>query len=196
MTNEITATDQFVRRELEKMHSQFQLEYTEQTSNIPEVKKALKGASKQGGKGIGKPEFVFLSNDLLVIIENKLLSEHLISLDPDGTLNMAHIAKYAVNGAVHYAKHVVQKAPSFREVIAVGVTGNEESHSIQPYFVSLDDDNVNIQPLPKLKSLQELNPSNIEEWYSINVLGNYCKEQQKVIELQKVASELHDLHST
>ena len=52
MANEATATDQYVRREIEK----FGVRYDEQGSSHPEISKALKGASKQGKSGIGKPE--------------------------------------------------------------------------------------------------------------------------------------------
>ncbi|EAE5098659.1 adenine methyltransferase, partial [Listeria monocytogenes] len=51
--NEKTVTDQWVRREIEKLN----IPYEEQTSSNPEIRKALKGASKQNGKGVGKPEF-------------------------------------------------------------------------------------------------------------------------------------------
>jgi Type I restriction-modification system methyltransferase subunit len=190
MANEATATDQFVRREIEK----FGVKYDEQTSSIPEVKQALKGASKTGGKGVGKPEFVFLSDDNLIIIENKLATDKLEAIDSDGNLIMEPeiISSFAVNGAVHYATHIVQKTNSFKEVIAIGVTGDENNHLIQPYFVSLDDNNVNIEKLIELSNLQQLHPDNINEWYSVNVLKNETKEQQQVLELQKVASELHE----
>jgi len=55
MANEATVTDQFVRREIEK----FGVRYDEQGASHPEISKALKGASKQGKTGVGKPEFVF-----------------------------------------------------------------------------------------------------------------------------------------
>ena len=59
MKNELTATDQFVRREIEK----FGIPYGEQGSLNPEINKSLKGASKQGGKGIGKPEFIIQNGE-------------------------------------------------------------------------------------------------------------------------------------
>ena len=43
MANEATATDQYVRREIEK----FGVRYDEQGSSHPEIAKALKGASKE-----------------------------------------------------------------------------------------------------------------------------------------------------
>lgn len=46
MANEATATDQYVRREIEK----FGVRYDEQGSSHPEIAKALKGASKQARK--------------------------------------------------------------------------------------------------------------------------------------------------
>ncbi|PFT62625.1 adenine methyltransferase [Bacillus cereus] len=174
------------------MHSKFGLKYTEQGSDIPEVKKALKGASKQGGSGAGKPEFVFLSNDILVVIEDKLSADKLVSKLDDETLNMNDIADFAVNGAVHYGMHIVSKTASFKEVIAIGVTGDTESHQILPYFVSFDDEQAKYKELNPLSTLQSINPENIDEWYNVNVLGLKSKEQQQVIELQNVAKELHE----
>mgnify|MGYP001770199617 CR=1 FL=1 len=54
MPNEITLTDQFVRKNLDSLN----LKYDEQGSSIKEVKEALKNGSKTGKGGVGKPEFV------------------------------------------------------------------------------------------------------------------------------------------
>ena len=53
--------DQWVRSEIQ---SKIGVDYSEQTSDIDEVRDALKGASKQGGKGVGKPECTFVSGGL------------------------------------------------------------------------------------------------------------------------------------
>ena len=83
MKNEITGTDQFVRREIEK----FGIPYSEQGALNPEINKALKGASKQGGKGIGKPEFVIQNGDYLIVIEDKKNNDKLVKYDEKGQID-------------------------------------------------------------------------------------------------------------
>lgn len=190
MANEATATDQYVRREIEK----FGVRYDEQGSSHPEIAKALKGASKQGKSGIGKPEFVMQISDYLIVIEDKRGNDKLINLTEDGSIakDIPSLSGFAVNGAVHYANHIVTKASSFDEVIAIGITGDEEFHSIQPVLVSANDGKINEKILSKLSSLQELHPENIDEWYSVNVLGEFSTEQKRIFELQNVSKELHE----
>lgn len=192
MANEASRTDQYVRREIEK----FQIPYTEQGSDNKEIKEALKNASKTGGGGVGKPEFVIINSDLVIIIEDKELDSQLVSILPDGTLNLDvatnHVRDFAVNGAVHYACHIVEKTASFKEVIAIGITGDTESHQIQPYYVSWDNDEPQYKILSTMNDLQGLHPDNIDEWYNVNILGEATNEQKRVLELQKTASELHE----
>lgn len=190
MANEATATDQYVRREIEK----FGIRYDEQGSSHPEIAKALKGASKQGKSGIGKPEFVMQISDYLIVIEDKRDNDKLINLTEDGYIakDIPSLSSYAVNGAVHYANHIVTKTSSFDEVIAIGITGDEEFHSIQPVLVSITEEGITEEKLPKLTDLQELHPNNINEWYSVNVLKEYSIEQKRIFELQNVSKELHE----
>lgn len=190
MSNEITATDQFVRREIEK----FGVRYDEQGSSHPEISKALKGASKQGNSGIGKPEFVIQIDDYLIVIEDKKDNNKLINYCEDGTIakDIPSISGFAVNGAVHYANHIVTKTSSFDEVIAIGVTGDEDLHNIQPVLVTNIEGVLSEKILPKLSSLQQLDPESINEWYSVNVLGEYSIEQKRIFELQNVSRELHE----
>lgn len=134
MKKEATATNQYIRREIEK----FGVRYDEQGSSHPEIAKALKVASKQGKSGIGKPEFVMQISDYLVVIENKRDNDKLIKFDKCFIAkDVASLSDYAVNGAVHYANHIVTKTSSFDEVIAIGVIGDEELHNIQHFIRKL-----------------------------------------------------------
>lgn len=190
MANEATATDQYVRREIEKFH----VRYDEQGSSHPEIAKALKGASKQGKSGIGKPEFVMQILDYLIVIEDKRDNDKLINLTEDGSIakDIPSLSGYAVNGAVHYANHIVTKTSSFDEVIAIGITGDDEDHRIQPVLVSITEGEITEEILPILTDFEELRPNNINEWYSVNVLKEYSKEQKRIFELQNVSKELHE----
>jgi type I restriction enzyme M protein len=88
----------------------------EQRSNIEEIKKLLKGASKTGNGGIGAPEFIITTMDtpdFVIIFEckadtNKHFSE-----------NLDRPVDYAVDGVLHYASALSE---SFN-VIAIAVSG-------------------------------------------------------------------------
>lgn len=190
MKNEITGTDQFVRREIER----FGIPYSEQGAVNPEINKALKGASKQGGKGIGKPEFIVQNGEYLIVIEDKRSNDKLVHFDINDEVakDIPSVKDFAVNGAVHYAYHIVEKTSSFEEVIAIGITGDDESHNIQPVIVSKTEEGISERMLSKITSLQELNPERIDEWYSVNVLGEFSTQQKRIFELQIVAKELHE----
>jgi type I restriction enzyme M protein len=190
MKNEITGTDQFVRREIEK----FGIPYSEQSALNPEISKALKGASKQGGKGIGKPEFVIQNGEYLIVIEDKKSNDKLIKYNEANKIDkeISSLKNYAVNGAVHYARHIIEKTSSFDEVIAVGITGDEGYHNIQPVVVSKIEDTISEKVLPKISNLDKLNPENIAEWYSINILKEAPREQKEIFELQSLAKEIHE----
>lgn len=191
MPNEKTNVDQWVRREIEKLD----IDYTEQTSSIKEVKTALKNASKQGGTGSGKPEFVFLVNDTLIVIEDKPSTSNLILLDEHDEVDLSvpkATANYALNGAVHYAKHIVEKTTNFKEVIAIGATGTSDARGVLVYLVSNDGENTTIKSVGSLTDWQVLSPINFDEWYGVNVLGNLSKDQKDELELKKIAAQLHE----
>jgi len=190
MPNELTKTDQFVRRSLENFH----VNYEEQKSSNVDIQRALKSASKQEKKGIGKPDFIFTSGNRLLIIEDKLNTSYLIKLNEEKELDMTQhaVANYAVNGAVHYAKHIVSSSITIEEIIAIGVSGDSIYHEILPYVVTKKDDKINIRELNKVVDLVEFHPDNIDEWYNVNVLGHLSKEQKEVRVLMDVASELHE----
>lgn len=92
----------------------------EQKSQIEEVKKLLKGASKTGKGGIGAPEFIISTSDtpdFLVIFECKAdTSKH-------QSINLDKPIDFAVDGVLHYSKHL---AKSYN-VIGVAVSGQTKS---------------------------------------------------------------------
>ncbi|ELZ3558491.1 N-6 DNA methylase [Salmonella enterica] len=92
----------------------------EQKSQIAEVNKMLRGASKTGGKGMGAPEFIvssFSAPDFLIIFECKaLIKQH------ESPMRNRPV-EFAVDGVLHYAKAL---SKSFN-VIAVAASGQNES---------------------------------------------------------------------
>lgn len=194
MPNEKTSVDQWVRNEINNLN----IPYTEQTSDITVVKNALKHASKQGGTGVGKPEFVFTINKQLIIVEDKPQLSELIRLSDDQKVDLqipAATAKFAVNGAIHYAKQIVlnTSGDDFSEILAIGVAGNYENHKALIYQVSRDETaNVNIKEIGILNDWQQLSPSNFDEWYAVNVLGDLSSSQKDELDLKQFASKMHE----
>lgn len=195
MPNEKTRTDQFVRRQLEAAG----LHYEEQGSSFPQIKVALKNASKSG-KGQGKPEFILVYNSVIttnnkpviVIIEDKLSNQFLINFKENGELNLVSgpnspVSCYAVNGAVHYANSIIRKT-DFEEVIAIGVTGDEKNHSIQPCYVT----NEEIRILEPVETFENFTIENIGSYCSHLIKGNKTQEEITAERLLKTAKELHE----
>lgn len=134
--------------------------YIKTQSINSEIDDALsKFPSKQGGSGKNYPDIKCLikTPDLRyipVMIEVKGNKGALEKLDDaqvyvenskkDGSPNYQNIAKYAVNGAVHYANAILRNAPSYKEVVAVGVNGYERAdgnlqYEVGVYYVSKDN---------------------------------------------------------
>jgi type I restriction enzyme M protein len=92
----------------------------EQKSQIAEIMKLLKGASKSGKGGVGAPEFIistFNTPDFLLVIECKAeLAKH-------ESKNHDRPVEFAVDGVLHYGK---QLAKSYN-IIAIAVSGQTKS---------------------------------------------------------------------
>ncbi|WP_399630877.1 class I SAM-dependent DNA methyltransferase [Sporosarcina sp. SG10008] len=187
MVNEKTSTDQLVRRFIEDLG----VKYEEQGSSNIQIKQALKNASKSKTQsGIGKPEFIFFSGDHLIIVEDKLAVNRLEYKNVDGVVDTEFPFRrdYAVNGAIHYAKHIIEKTNSYKEIIALGIAGDGLHYQIKPYFVS----ETGIKELPDMKSLEDISPENIDEYYKVAVLGELPKEERELREVNKIASDMHE----
>lgn len=92
----------------------------EQKSQIAEVQKLLKGASKTGKGGIGAPEFIISTSatpDFLIVFECKADTKYHESDKKNKPV------QYAVDGVLHYAKRLSKSY----NVIAVAVSGQTKS---------------------------------------------------------------------
>lgn len=71
------------------------------------------------------------------MIEDKASLDEHIHQDQNGLLSqeVKTVKKYAVNGALFYALHLVANT-SYNKVLAFGVSGNEKHHKITPIFVN------------------------------------------------------------
>ena len=118
--------------------------YTKTEPINSEIDEALtKAPSKSGGKGKNYPDIKLLittkTNRIIpVMIEVKGKQDDFIKLNSDGDIdnynkdkkesNFTNIKKYAVNGAVHYADAIIRYTDTYKEVIAIGITGWEETN--------------------------------------------------------------------
>ena len=125
--------------------------FTKTASINPEIDEALKNApSKSGGAGHNYPDIKYLlltpqGKYIPVMIEVKGTKGALAKINeqnvPDnfnskGEPAYTNIAKYAVNGAVHYANAILKYAKSYNEVIAIGVNGYDQPNGDTIYEIS------------------------------------------------------------
>lgn len=164
---------------------------TPQGSNVREISEALKSASKKGTGNVGFPEFTAVIKDFLLIIEDKAdLSFH-IKRDSDDTIDLQtpkSVMDYAVNGAIHYAKHLA-KHTSYTKIIAIGVSGDEKHHKISPYFVS---ERGRVTPLKDIEDFIVFSQANIDEYYTKEILQEKTSLEKSTEQILKDASVLHE----
>lgn len=179
-------TDAFVRELLKQSN----IKFDEQGSCVVEIDNALKTASKNKTGKVGFPEFVCYVKDYIIVIEDKAdLAKHVNHLPSgDGYLmNTASIKNYAVNGAVFYAKHLVENT-NFKKIFAIGVSGNEKNHIITPVFI---DDSKTTYPLDNIETFISFNEKNIDNYYRREVLKENTHEKE-LKEILQQASKLHE----
>ena len=100
-----------------------------QGSNIVPINDALKTASKHQTGKAGFPEYTAVVDDFVLVMEDKADRANLCLKDADGTISMTVQATtdYAVNGALHYAQHILQKT-TYKKVFAFGNAGDSKHH--------------------------------------------------------------------
>lgn len=161
-----------------------------QGSNIIEINNALKSASKHKTGNVGFPEYCAVVNDFVLVMEDKSDRGNLCAFEDDGTtisLTMQATTNYAVNGALHYAKHVLQNT-TYNKVFAFGNAGDRKHHIIQPLFV----DNNGYTWLPEVETFENFSANHILEYYKRIVLKETPPEDIELADILKKAKELHE----
>lgn len=179
-------TDLFIARLLDDAGIKFTPEKTE----IIEVQQALNTASKTGNGGVGFPEYIGKSNEFIIIVEDKAdtnKQEKYCEKNND-RLDMAvdAVVNYAENGALHYAKHIVEKS-SFKKVFAFGCSGDEKHHIIKPIFVNEYDYKI----LDEVENFKNFNEENIDKYYREIVLD---EKPYEVIEMENLLGKSKELN--
>lgn len=124
--------DNHVREELKKA----KVNFGEQHDLPKSIKEALDKASKSG-TGFGKPDFVITFKDYpdtCVVIEDKYGLEFLKSETKQGlSESKKSITDFALNGAVHYAKSILdndEASFAYNSIYAIGIAGEGEEDDL------------------------------------------------------------------
>lgn len=168
------------------------IKYTPNGSNIKEIQDSLKSASKRGTGNVGFPEFVAISKDFIIVIEDKAELEKLVLYcdenEQELSMDGKSITDYALNGALHYARKIVENT-SFKYVFAFGCVGNEKHHKIVPIFVEKKEYKI----LKEVENFENFSESNIERYYREQVCGELPVEYIELEEILKKSAELHEI---
>ncbi len=116
--------------------------------------------SKSGGSGNNYPDIQLLlqnnhRRDIPVMIEAKGIKGKLEKLTKDGDIELVSngknsnsaVQQYAVNGALHYGKAILDEG-TYKEVIIIGINGTTlkdgivSDPAIKAYYVAAKNDNV------------------------------------------------------
>lgn len=187
MAKKEAQTDLWVHELLKS--AQIHLSY--QGSDIPELDKALKTASKADTGKVGKPEFIGVVKDFVLVIENKADMAMHAHRDQEGNLleDTASKQSYALNGALHYARHII-KHTTYKKVIAIGVSGDEKRHLITPLFL---DDSLYPRELPDVDTFVYFKEANIDAYYHREVLKEKSQFEKTTAEILRDAQTLHEM---
>ncbi|MBK1972680.1 SAM-dependent DNA methyltransferase [Campylobacter sp. TTU-622] len=188
MAKKEAQTDLFVYKLLEEA----KINLTYQGSDIKELNEALKNASKKGTNKQGYPEYCGVVKDFVIVIENKAdLSKH-IKRNENNLISQEQkdIENYALNGALWYAKQIINNQNTYKKVFAIAVSGDSKKHKITPMFI--DNGAFIREPLEDIETFMLLNEKKIEDYYRREVLKEESSKQKTKEEIEKIASILHE----
>ena len=194
--------------------------YTKTETVNAEIASALeKAPSKQGGAGKNYPDLKCLltaedGKRIPVMIEVKGRKGDLIkatgsgevdNYNKNGEPNYPNIAKYAVNGAVHYAHAILNFTETYKEVVAIGVNGYEEAgrkvYEVDVWYISKDNLFVpkHVELYDDLSFLDAANTSDfIQKIRSLSLTPEEREERKQKLEdeierkLKALNQRLHD----
>lgn len=167
------------------------IKYSADGSSIKEINDALKTASKKGTGRVGFPEFVGISKDFIIVIEDKAELDKQANYTDEEETDLATDVKslkdFAENGALHYGKHIIENT-NFKEVFAFGCSGDEKHHVIRPIFI----DQNGYKLLQPVENFENFSAENIEKYYREQVLEETPAETLELEEVLKKSAELHE----
>lgn len=182
------ATDQFVR---DLLRSIGVTRPWEQDGGPKWKRSSLAGGSKsKTGKGEGKPEFVFVVDGFIVIVEDKKEVRFTQFIENGQvTTEFPYRQDYALNGAVHYASAMLRNGvPYGNGIFAVGIGGDEQHRQIAVAYVGPGQ----IKLLDELDNLDVFGAEAVSEYHSVAVLGNKPQAEVRLDTVKAAASRLHE----
>ncbi len=186
MTNE-AKTDDFIMNLLR----QYNIKYCPKGSDIKEIEDALKTASKRCTGKVGFPDITAVVKDFIFIFENKADLTKQVKYTDVNNDTLAEdtdaICNYAENGALYYAKHIVNNT-SFKKVFAFGCSGDEKHHIIRPIFI----DKIITKLLEPIDNFENFSNENIVRYYEEQCLGIEPKEITEQGNILDKAKALHE----
>ena len=160
-----------------------------QGSGVREIDEALKTASKNQTGNVGSPEFTAVVKDFVLVFENKRDKSFHCLKDDSGNISLTKKATkdYALNGALFYAKKIVEQT-NYKKVFAFGSAGDNKHHVIKPLFVGENG----YTELPEVETFDNFSEQNIRNYYKYAVLGETPPEDVELGDIIKKAKELHE----
>lgn len=185
----------------------YSIQYWLKTESMnSEIDNALKEAlSKLGGSGGNVPDlkcFIdYHGRKIPVMIEAKGYKSFLEKLNDMGEVdnytkkglpNHQNINKYAVNGAIHYATAIINGTESYKEVIAIGITGwgdpKKNETALKVYYVS--DENYNVpKQVGEYEDLSFLSDSELPDFIE-KIDSLYLTEEEREMLTQKLETQI------
>lgn len=179
-------TDIFVNDLLRKSR----INLTPQGSGNVDIDQALRASSKNGTGNYGYPDFCGIVNEFAIVVENKAsLGCHEKIVDGEIDMSVKAIKKYALNGAVYYAKIIVAGSP-YDKLFGFGVSGNASGYKITPFFLQRGMDNPIV--FDNVDDFNLFSHDNIKQFYCRQVLGEKIDVDKSVTEIKKDAATLHE----
>ncbi len=196
--------------------NQLEKYFTKTESINFEIDEALKKApSKKGGSGQNLPDIkCFVSVDfrnIPVMVECKGTKGDFIKTDENGLVSntnkkgepdYAAIAKYAVNGAIHYAKSILDYTETYQEAIAVGVNGYKQNDDLKTeigvYYLSKENLGIpkEVEKFTDLSFLKKKNWKNFFKMIDEIQLTSEELENRKLALEDEIESKLKRLNQT
>lgn len=190
--------------------------YTKTESINSEIGEALRKApSKKGGAGSNYPDIRCMieqgTRRIPVMIEVKGTKGDLIKKDESGAVDnynkkgepaYQNIAKYAVNGAVHYGRAILDYTESYKEVLAVGINGYEEGlntkYEVSVWYISKENLFLpkHVAEYDDISFLLDKNiPALLTQIDQLGLTEAEIEEQKRLLE-NKIELELKTLNQT
>lgn len=176
---------------ISKLLDSAKIKYSADGSSIKEINDALKTASKKGTGRVGFPEFVGISNEFIIVIEDKADLDKQVNYvneeQAEYAVDVKPLKDFAENGAFHYGKHIIENT-NFKKVFAFGCSGDEKHHVIRPIFI----DKNGYKLLKPVENFENFSSSNIDKYYREQVLEETPAETLELEEVLKKSAELHE----